>query len=922
MGYKYACRVRPCTSLDRDEWNESGCSKESNTSIRLNINCSGTEENVSQCLKLTNVATFLINEGASADGVMVTCAVFNNGNCLSEISYNDEKVALCGSDHSCRNRCWSWSGTVDCKCDLACKEFVDCCYDFDIHCGSKMMEKSNDTLAFPDTVSGADYSCFGTEYFYSMSYMVTKCVGSRESVTDVTFELCENMPTSDDILSHLPVFDSNGVVYKNVFCAECSGVRYSDVTAWYLKVSKALAERVPSNETNGTSLLALGSLLFTHRRSVIQPPDPGEIGHPRWCTTYKEPTCKDPPDASSSLFAPLSEQFEYAWSTVDYYNPLAYICDIQKLTFTWDVCTTSPYVCRDFFSKYDRCFQLSGNRGGEPPHLTLLFDFSNTDSLAMEVAGELCTKAGEIFDVFLGRCRFLACPVSYKIHNNICEDHQTTAVRACIMDIPKGQWLDDSVHLSKSTEDMYSAFLSARGILSALLMKLAMQKKLLQDTVTFRHNVICNVTLFIVGIKSVEEPECYEPNPLLQPFNISVTGVPFFVYQFQSAHTGIYQETFVAENCWKRYSGDLQCDPTNLKPIDFEIIDDSTVLDKDSGVLFTIDAIKVNMDGTIEVCLDDFSLILNKIVSVLRTLCFIISFCLLFSSFVINIAFSNLRTLIRICVLNIIFSLLVINIVIYINGYLPPFVCMIASVISHFAWMYMFTWATNVFSIVVQSWHNRKRLFHMQDKKSKYLAIYCVTSWGFSGVVTIVSVVIFYLNNIDDLTSRYGVLQFCWISVGNVTKFALWIPVGFLLLLDAIFFIVVKFDSFKRHKPNNHRATGRVSPPDYRASVILFVSVHGIALLGFLHFLLRHALLELVFLLAFCMQSIFIFGAFVPIKKLVNMLQLYVRNYFLRCLEDSLENRARTSHDKVRAKSNTYREDQPQMMKRLDNTGN
>ena len=74
MGYQYACRVRPCTSVSQDEWNESGCSKDYNTTIRLNINCNGAEEDISQCLKMTQEQTFEINDGVSSDGVMVTCA--------------------------------------------------------------------------------------------------------------------------------------------------------------------------------------------------------------------------------------------------------------------------------------------------------------------------------------------------------------------------------------------------------------------------------------------------------------------------------------------------------------------------------------------------------------------------------------------------------------------------------------------------------------------------------------------------------------------------------------------------------------------------------------------------------------------------------------------------------------------------------
>ncbi|KAJ8036111.1 Cadherin EGF LAG seven-pass G-type receptor 1 [Holothuria leucospilota] len=875
----------------------------------------------------------------------------------TDIFYNDDNITICGSDHSCKNRCGSWSGTVDCKCDLACKGFGDCCYDFDSYCGNHTVKQRNDRLAFPKKVPAEDYTCFGTVYFRSMFYMVTKCLGSLEDVRNITTSQCENMVLDvDDLLACTPVFDSEGVVYKNVFCALCSDVPISEVTSWSLQIDKDYFKMNGTNRT-ATSMDSVGRYRFNSDRGkiLIEPPETGHIGYPRWCTKYQEPFCKDLLNYTSTFFAPLVKQNIFTGEVFYYHNPLVHKCVFQDITSIRDLCSIMLFNCYDSQTKYDVCLGLSNSRTGDKStYITLLFDFSNSYSLGMEDVGQSCTKPGEIFDIFLKKCRFLGCPADHKLHDNICEDHQSFAVRTCIMDIGNVQWPYDSVYLYKSPENMFDVFLSANGVLGALFLKIMLQEKLLLESMASSHNLICNVTSFVIGVRTVEEPECRKPSSFLQPFNLPVTYTPFFVYQHQPTLDEVYQETLVTQNCWKRYESDLRCDLANLESEEFEIIDHATILHNASGMLITIDNLKVNMDGTIEVCEDDFSISKNLIVSGTHTVGSVLSVGLLLVTLAIHIGISNLRTLIRICLLNIIAGLLVINVVLFFNDKLSSFLCMICSILSHFAWIYTFTWATNVFSIVVQTWGNKQQLLHMQQKKSKYLALYTVTSWVFPWVVIIASVFLYHCKCIGNLIFRYGEVHFCWISIGEATKFVLGIPIGVLLLLDVLILIMAKLDFSKRNPSSNSRGICGVSPPaDYLAAITckerkvngkkkeekekkeereegerktertekrtgeggtkqLFLSLHGVALIGFLHFLLRNALLELLFPLTLYMESLFIFGAFVPFRKIIKMLQLRVRNYFHRCRADTLENR-------VYANYNVNDVEQPHMMRRLDN---
>ncbi|XP_072034131.1 uncharacterized protein [Amphiura filiformis] len=151
-------------------------------------------------------------------------------NCSTSIAYDNVTVPLCTRKHLCKSTGCSedhQNALKLCHCDTACIFFDDCCIDYKDECSDQQSGKFQNMLDSRDLVI-ADRQCVTLNgNSYDSYWMVSKC----NKDLGVVSKRCQE-PVCNDTLSIVPVIDSFGITYRNVYCAVCHNVLTSELTAW------------------------------------------------------------------------------------------------------------------------------------------------------------------------------------------------------------------------------------------------------------------------------------------------------------------------------------------------------------------------------------------------------------------------------------------------------------------------------------------------------------------------------------------------------------------------------------------------------------------------------------------------------------------------------------------------------------------
>ncbi|XP_072048194.1 uncharacterized protein [Amphiura filiformis] len=147
------------------------------------------------------------------------------------IEVNNVTVPVCAQKHLCGSiGCSEGDQTtaIFCHCDKACIFFDDCCVDYKDECSHDQQSEFQNMLKSRDLVTADRQSVTVDIGTSDDSYwMVSKC--SKD--LGVVSKKCQE-PVCNDTLSTVPVIDSLGITYRNVYCAMCHNVRTSELTAW------------------------------------------------------------------------------------------------------------------------------------------------------------------------------------------------------------------------------------------------------------------------------------------------------------------------------------------------------------------------------------------------------------------------------------------------------------------------------------------------------------------------------------------------------------------------------------------------------------------------------------------------------------------------------------------------------------------
>ncbi|XP_064627800.1 uncharacterized protein LOC135487688 [Lineus longissimus] len=131
----------------------------------------------------------------------------------------------CGAGGSCRPKT-NIVEYIPCYCDIYCELLHDCCLEHMQECThgiGMVLLLANDILHYKDY-----YGCAEVGYT-----SVTKC---PESVSGYVKSACEDEQPCD-IYKRIPVV-GNGVVFRNLYCAQCHDLGLSNITTWKVQISK------------------------------------------------------------------------------------------------------------------------------------------------------------------------------------------------------------------------------------------------------------------------------------------------------------------------------------------------------------------------------------------------------------------------------------------------------------------------------------------------------------------------------------------------------------------------------------------------------------------------------------------------------------------------------------------------------------
>ena len=139
---------------------------------------------------------------------------------------------LDGIYQSCFKRCNesnSRSDQLECMCDIHCMFIGDCCYDYLTECDdrgfimrSALIEQNNFYQRFKR------YSqCINTN-FEDKSYGYVLQIGTCPEGNEGLTELCKGKRGSKLPSWYIPV-TARGILFSNVYCAACHGIRLMEV---------------------------------------------------------------------------------------------------------------------------------------------------------------------------------------------------------------------------------------------------------------------------------------------------------------------------------------------------------------------------------------------------------------------------------------------------------------------------------------------------------------------------------------------------------------------------------------------------------------------------------------------------------------------------------------------------------------------
>ncbi|XP_072027145.1 uncharacterized protein [Amphiura filiformis] len=297
----------------------------------------------------------------------------------------------------------------DCRCDCQCDMFNDCCYDF----SNQNVPCSDSDSAFWKGVDKTLYECSpvpGSDIYHTAYVLITKCPVSVVDTTERS--LCEMNRDFNDVIGLLPVFDSEGRAYKNIFCAVCHGLTIQDVTQWGIRLNHDPNNVGGGGYVNPSLIIALSGDIVGFE---VVPS--GRVSEPRRCPYDVVDKC--PSDFINGYLHNLCSIY-YAPVTFDgvlYRNPHCAICNGVELPES-QYCTECPDECpRDPFLP---CFGVNCPTLVTFETVDVHFSFDAFLEGVYSEAEQVSCPNGELYDPFIRQCTSVPCTSAFNRTEETC----------------------------------------------------------------------------------------------------------------------------------------------------------------------------------------------------------------------------------------------------------------------------------------------------------------------------------------------------------------------------------------------------------------------------------------------------------------------------------------------------------------------
>ena len=724
-------------------------------------------------------------------------------------------VTLCDRHHCGGHRSGFWD---ECRCDCQCTRFNDCCFDF-----------PNQNITCDDSASsvwnmwkGVDpllYECSPgpLSYFYKIAYvLIAKCPNSSSNTS--VRALCEMNRDFNDVIGLLPVYDSDGRVFKNVFCAVCHGLTVQDVTHWGMSLNYDPSKTASGGYINPSLIIDVPGELIGFE--LLPPRDILEI---RECPYGQIDSCPDNTTDDNlsylcaSYFAPVS--FD---NRLLYRNPHCAICngvelpDTQYCEWCPDICPTDPFLPCDPAS-------CEGTMSLERANVQFSLDafFEGVYDEAEQIS---CPKA-ELYDPFLRQCTAIPCLPSLNRPQEMCVETFNITSPATTVE-------DELVTVSMTTTYVQTMHPTLYCLLKEIDfeaqpegIKRTISSPLYDSQILDMFSETCSeATPETLSLIFEDYTYAY---PLLQAFDTdftnmnsdqcppcNVSNINVYLERQQADITGalkdgctMFYESLVFDSMMNsslvalskyNLTGKIQeapdlcvqekqltCVTTEFSPSGYQIIDfNRSLWLLDYNISLQREDYVFHTDGTVELC---SSLLLTPwsqrpIFEIAVVACIGLSVVALLVIFIAYIADSALRDVAGKCLLNV-FVAFIFGLTLSVVCELFLFdqiACTTVAVVGHFSWLAAFCWMTLFASVIAIG----------IDGSTGH--VFC-KMFGFGWIVPAVAVGlclwIHFCQCMNGVHISYGEGVTCWLQGPEAVLFALVVPVTVLLLVCTIAFI-------------------------------------------------------------------------------------------------------------------------------------
>lgn len=331
---------------------------------------------------------------------------------------------------SCVNRCGYRPGNINCRCDPECKQFHDCCLDYREVCMNETTP-STDNYDNPSSISppppDATYDCFAPSRDIPDARLISRCSGGSQ--LHYFRSKCEYETSSSLLLQTWPVYDRQGINYRNIYCALCNGQTHFDYDHWDVYASTDFIDRAGQLGSQGRTYGLLPSPARGKRRrrrntneqcgsdAYARDTDDGgydgmetliKVGHRlRFCDTDVISTC--PPDygdltivqGCSAYDSHLCHKYDPAIPT--YRNLHCLICNGVELDENIVSCEGHKKYAPSMFADFRWNF----------------LNVTDDSQEAMETPQRVICPRNQVHDLATGECR-IQCPSGYQYQEGRC----------------------------------------------------------------------------------------------------------------------------------------------------------------------------------------------------------------------------------------------------------------------------------------------------------------------------------------------------------------------------------------------------------------------------------------------------------------------------------------------------------------------